>query len=124
MKFKNMIVVGLGLLLGMALSACGPELNPKTQGHIKSALEAKKDLFKACYESALKRDRTIEGDMALLLDINAKPGTVTDAKVEKTTIKDEEMGGCVANVAKGITLPEPPEVPVEGHYGLEFGFEK
>ena len=124
MKTMNLILaLGMALALGMFVAACGAELNPKTEGHIVSALEAKKDAFKSCYETALQKDREFQGDMALQLDIHQASGKVTKAEVTKSDIKNKKMKQCVAGAAGDIKLPEPPGVPVEGHYTLSFGFE-
>ena len=120
---KTIMAFCLCLALGALAVACGAELNPKTEGHIMSALEAKRDAFKACYEAALEKDREAKGEMGLLLDINAKPGKVTNAKVEKSDIDNGKMKKCVTDAASDISLPEPPGVPVEGHYTLDFAFE-
>jgi hypothetical protein len=57
MKTTNMIfALGLCLALGALTAACGAELNPKTEGHIMSALQAKQDAFRACYEAALAKE--------------------------------------------------------------------
>jgi hypothetical protein len=115
--------LGLCLALGALTAACGAELNPKTEGHIMSALQAKQDAFRACYEAALAKDREAQGEMGLLLDIHEKSGKVTKAQVKKSQINDNDMKQCVAGAAGDIKLPEPPGVPVEGHYTLDFGFE-
>lgn len=116
------IAMLIGALACMT-AACGAELNPKTEGHIQSALEAKGGEFRACYETALEKDRELTGDMGLKLDINEESGQVTKSEVEKSTIEDQQMKDCVAGAASDITLPEPPGVPVEGHWSLQFGFE-
>lgn len=125
MKTMHVIfALGLCLALGSLAAACGAELNPKTEGHIMSALQAKQDAFKSCYEAALEKDREFKGEMALQLDIHQQSGKVTKAEVTKSEIKNKKMKECVAAAASDITLPEPPGVPVEGHYTLDFGFEK
>jgi hypothetical protein len=50
-------------------------------------------------------------------------GQGTKAQVKKSQINDNDMKQCVAGAAGDIKLPEPPGVPVEGHYTLDFGFE-
>jgi hypothetical protein len=123
MKTTNRILlVGLCLIFGSMAMACA-SLNENTEGHIISALEGKKDAFKACYETALEKNREEQGMVKLKLDINEEPGEVTSSEVEETTIKDADMPQCVADAASDITLPEPPGVPVEGHYDIDFGFE-
>lgn len=118
------LFVALGLVVAAGLMAGCAELNPKTEGQLQSALEAKKEAFQKCYEAALKQDREVQGDVALVLDINADSGKVTKVKVAKSAIKDDEMKSCVAKAADAIKLPEPPCVPVEGHYTVDFGFSK
>ncbi|MCP4606789.1 MAG: AgmX/PglI C-terminal domain-containing protein [Proteobacteria bacterium] len=119
---KIVILVGMGLALGFLISACA-QLNPNTDGQILSALEAKQDAFKACYVTALERDRETQGTVGLLLDIENPSGQVTSSAVEESNITDDEMNQCVAGAAGDISLPEPPGVPVEGHYDVQFGFE-
>jgi hypothetical protein len=124
MKTMNLILaLGLCLTLGALAAACGGELNPKTEGQLVSALEAKKDGFKSCYETALQTDRELKGMMGLKLDVHQQSGKVTKATVEQSDIGDPAMKKCVSMVAGTIQLPEPPGVPVEGHYSLDFGFE-
>ncbi len=121
---KKMLAIALCLAFGMFAVACGAELNPKTEGQIQSALEAKRGAFKSCYEQALERDRNVKGPMNLVLDVHEESGKVTEAKVERTPIKDKKMKKCVSNAAGAIAVPDPPGVPVEGHYDLKFDFEK
>ncbi|MDJ0762202.1 MAG: AgmX/PglI C-terminal domain-containing protein [Myxococcota bacterium] len=123
MKTRTMkVVLGLCLALSTSVMACA-QLNPNTEGHIKAALEARKEAFKACYESALERDRETKGTVGLKLDLAKDTGSVTSAAVAKSDIQDTAMNQCVATTASDITLPEPPGVPVEGHYDIQFAFE-
>jgi hypothetical protein len=123
-NINSVFAIALCVILGSLAAGCGAKLNENTEKQLKSALEAQRDALKVCYEQALERDRNVQGPMALLLDINKTPGAVTKAKVGVTTIQDDEMKKCVVKVVKEIKLPEPPNVPVEGHYALVFGFEK
>jgi hypothetical protein len=115
------IATGCALLLGLA-TGCA-KINPNTESQLQAALEAKQGEFKKCYEDALNRDREIAGKVALKLQIDKAKGKVTKAEVEKTQIQDDDMKQCVASAAKSIELPEPPGVPVEGHYAVDFSFE-
>ena len=119
---KRILLVGLCLVFGSMAMACA-SLNENTEAQLLSALEAKQDAFRACYETALEKNREEQGQVGLKLDINEEPGEVTNSEVEETTIKDADMPQCVADAASDITLPEPPGVPVEGHYSIDFGFE-
>lgn len=119
---KAAISIGLCLMLGSFALACA-RLNPNAEGQLASALTAKTDAFKACYEDVLTRDRTAMGKMNLVLEINEDPGKVTSSKVAKSDINDPQMKKCVSEAAQDITLPEPPGVLVEGRYELVFAFE-
>lgn len=119
---KNIAITAAWALI-LGLCAGCTKINPNTEGQLQSALEAKQGEFKTCYEDALSRDREVRGTVALKLQINKEEGKVVKAEVEKTKIKDEEMNRCVAGAASSIELPEPPGVPVEGHYAVDFSFE-
>jgi hypothetical protein len=119
---KKGIVIGVSLALGFSIAACAA-LNPNTEGQIMAALEAQMGEFKACYETALDRDRNTKGTVGLKLKVHEQSGEVTSSSVENTTILDNDMNQCVANAASDISLPEPPGVPVEGYYDINFSFE-
>ncbi|MCU0662804.1 MAG: AgmX/PglI C-terminal domain-containing protein [Myxococcota bacterium] len=119
---KNIVIAAACALVLTLTSGC-LKVNPNTQGHIQTALEAKQGEFKKCYEDALQRDREIQGNIDLVLQIDKDNGKVIEAQVEKTKIADMEMKQCVAGAAETIALPEPPGVPIEGHYAVEFSFE-
>ena len=120
---KDMVLLGLFIVSGLLFSACAA-LNPNTEGQILSELEARKGEFQKCYESALDRNRDTKGIVGLDLKIDGEKGAVTSSSVgDSTTIGDNEMNMCVANSTQDITLPEPPGVPVEGHYDINFDFE-
>ena len=119
---KHMIMFGLVAVIGFMFAACA-SLNPNTEGQILSELEAKKGEFKVCYEAALERNRETKGTVGLALKIHEESGQVTSSSVDDSTVADNEMNQCVANAASDISLPEPPGVPVEGHYDINFDFE-
>jgi hypothetical protein len=123
---KTMRITGLVVLLVMLcgfVQGCA-KLNPNTETQLLSALEAKTEAFKACYVTALDRDREVEGSMGLGLKLNEESGDVTSSEIENSDIEDTDMQKCVVDAADDISLPEPPGVPVEGHYDLAFGFEE
>lgn len=114
--------VCFSLMLTLFVSSCA-RLNPNTESNIDSALEAKRDAFKACYDAALDRNHETQGMIALHLSIDAQKGAVTSSTVAETNISDEEMSSCVARAAEDITLSEPPGVRVDGRYELRFELE-
>ena len=119
---KKMMILGFSLVLGFAVTSC-KSLNPNTEQQILSALQAKMNEFKVCYESALDKNRETKGTVGLKLKIHDVSGEVTSSSVENSTILDNEMNQCVATAASDISLPEPPGVPVEGYYDINFDFE-
>ena len=119
---RKMAILGLFVISGVLCAACA-SLNPNTEGQILAALEAKKSEFKQCYESALEQNRETRGIVGLELKLDGESGSVTSSAVENSTIGDNNMNQCVATSASDISLPEPPGVPVEGHYDINFDFE-
>lgn len=122
---KIMLLAVFCLALGSLSIACGASLNPNTEGQLQDALQAKTDAFRACYVTALEKDRETKGVVGLKLDLAAESGDVQSSSVneEKTTIADGDMKQCVADSASDISLEEPPNVPVEGYYDIDFSFE-
>lgn len=120
MTRRGLIMV-FSLAFGVVAASCAA-LNPNTEGQILSALEAKMSEFKVCYEAALDKDREAKGTIGLELKINEESGEVTSSAIEDSTFIDNQMNQCVSNAASTIALPEPPGVPVEGHYDINFDF--
>lgn len=116
---KNILVIMGCLVLVLAITSCG-SLNPKTEGQIYSALEAKQDAFKQCYEKALETDRNVKGDVQLSLKFQPKSKRPNDTKVSKSDIKDDKMLQCVSSTAEGIRIEDEPGVSVEGQYTVNF----
>ena len=121
MKMTKIMLLAL-FFLGLN-AGCGATLNPNTEGQLQAALEAKTDAFRACYATALEKDRETQGTVGLKLDLGADSGDVTASSVNETTIDDADMNQCVADSASDISLEEPPGVPVEGFYDIEFSFQ-
>lgn len=73
---------------------------------IQTAVQAKRDQARACYDSAQKATPTLEGDIAIAWVIDPS-GAVTDPKVEpsKTTIQDAKLGECIIGVIKTLKFP-------------------
>jgi len=116
---KTTLLVMFFLALGLITTSCA-KLNPNTEGQLKAALEAKSDAFRACYETALEKNREEKGTVGLKLGLGADSGAVESSEVADTTIKDDNMNQCVADSASDISLEEPPGVSVEGQYDIEF----
>ena len=123
MKTINTICM-FGLLSALGIAGLGcRSLNPNTEAQILSELEAKKGEFQQCYVSALDRDRETRGTVTLKLKFDEVSGDTTSASVDATNIADSTMNQCVQTSASNISLPEPPGLPVEGNYDINFDFE-
>jgi hypothetical protein len=109
-------------ITAICVSACS-SLNPNTEKQILSALEAKTGEFQSCYQSALERNRETRGTVTLNLKIDEISGKVVSSSVNQSNVADNNMNECVKNAASDISLPEPPGLPVEGYYDINFDFE-
>lgn len=120
---KIILAIGLFTAMGTLMAACGAELNPKFEGSLNNALNAKNGEFKACYEEALTKDREAKGVMNLDIQFKADSKKAQDASVKKTEISGGGIKKCVAGAAKGVETTELPGVPVTGKYKIDFNFE-
>ena len=119
---KTVSIISLFLMVCVGSLGCR-SLNPNTEAQILSALEAKKGEFQQCYESALDRNREARGTVTLKLKFDEVSGDTTSSSVDATNLADNTMNQCVAGAASNISLPEPPGLPVEGNYDINFDFE-
>jgi hypothetical protein len=62
--------------------------------------------FHVCYESAMKKDPTLSGKVALKFTIDAK-GTVSQAQMGDTNIADADMATCLVAAVRGLSFPAP-----------------
>lgn len=120
--FRNTLALAIGLALGFSMIGCA-KLNPKTEGQIYSALEAKKEEFQKCYEKALAKDRNVKGEMKLSLKFDPKSKKPEETSIKNTQIQDDKMQKCVKKAASGIRLEDAPGVFVEGFYTVDFRFQ-
>ncbi|HPN83535.1 MAG TPA: AgmX/PglI C-terminal domain-containing protein [Spirochaetota bacterium] len=122
MKTATITITALACL-ALLVSACA-KLNPKTEGQIYSALEAKADDFRKCYEKALKDNRDVKGDVEFKLKFDPKGTRPESVSVEKSTIQDDKMLKCVTKVADKISIEDAPEVFIDGFYTVSFQFDQ
>ena len=122
MKTKNIFAVVICLALGFSILGCA-KLNPKTEGQIFSALQAKQDAFKKCYEAALEADREAKGPMKLELKFDPSSVKPEEVVIASSKIESGDMQKCVKKAAKGIKIEDAPGVFVNGNYTVVFTFE-
>lgn len=85
----------------------GPTGEPgRRREDIMTAVQAKRDAARACYDTAQKATPALEGDIAIAWVIDPS-GTVTEPKVDpaKTTIQDAKLGECIVGVIKTLKFP-------------------
>ena len=68
-----------------------------------------------CYNQGLSRDPSLGGRVAINYTIGAD-GKVPSAVVSETTLKDPEVGNCVAQAVRRWTFPKPKSGTVEVTY--------
>jgi len=117
---KRALTVSAFLLLQVLAYGCIKEFDLKTPARIQSRIEKETAEFEKCYAKALERNRDAAGDVAVILNIEADTGSVSSVGISRTDIDDDEFIECIRNTAMEITLLPPPNVPVEGHYTLNF----
>lgn len=71
---------------------------------------------KYCYESRLKVDPTISGDLALQFSVAG--GRVVDQTITENTTGDEMLGKCALNKVRTWRFPETVEGPVNASWTL------
>jgi hypothetical protein len=123
MKYLNGTALAAACLaLVFFATGCG-KLNPKTEGQIYSALEAKNDNFQKCYSKALKENRNIKGKVDLKLQFDSNGVSPKKVTVAKSNIKNKKMLKCVKKTADKIRIQDAPGVSVEGQYTVNFDFK-
>jgi hypothetical protein len=76
---------------------------------------------KACYERRLRTNSLLEGKVDLNIGVNTR-GRVTSVVVNRDTVRDAEMLGCVKRVVRGWKFPKPEGGRVV--IGKTFNFKK
>ncbi len=124
MSYTTKIVAAAACLsMVFAIAGCG-QLNPKTEGQIYSALEAKNKNFQKCYEKALTEDRNLQGKVQLKLEFSPDVTSPKKVTVERSTIQHKKMLKCVSKAADKIRIEDAPGVFVEGLYTVTFNYKK
>jgi len=102
------------LLIGFALAAMtGCSVAVRDADHYRddvAKVMATKDAdVKACYDSALKSNKTLAGKVTVHFTVEHKTGVFKDIKTDGPA----ELGTCVSSALNGLVL-QPPD---DGHAG-------
>jgi len=128
MKITKRVLVSTALFVSATLGlgcTLAPQKDASQMDHdaIRSAVRARLIDYRACYDDALKRDKTAAGKVVVRWTI-ADGGVVKDAHVQQSasTLKDAKMGDCLVSIINRTLFPEPPKTEVaEVVYPFVFG---
>jgi hypothetical protein len=75
----------------------------RTREDIRALIAARRDEARACYDEALKKNRTLEGDLDIKWTIDPD-GNITDIGVDdsKSTIHDKGVSDCIIAIVKKV----------------------
>jgi len=105
---KSFVLIGFALA---AMTGCSVAVrDAKTyDDDVRKVMETKSGDVKACYDTALKANKTLAGKVTVHFTVAQKTGAFTDIKTEG----DAGLGTCVSNALNGLVL-QPPD---DGHVG-------
>lgn len=87
---------------------------------LRRTVEERNASFTACYDDALERNPKMRGRVAVKFTVE-ETGRVSDAiKTAGTTVKDEEMVGCVVGIFKSIEFSDWAKEKAVITYPLDF----
>lgn len=86
-----------------------PRLNgPLTRELIKNIIQGHQPQIKSCYETELKKNPKLAGQVTLRFEIGAA-GVVTNAKISADTTKNKKLGRCIVKEALTWSFPAPDD---------------
>lgn len=105
---KSFVLIGFALA---AMTGCSVAVrDAKTyDDDVSKLLATKSGDVKACYDTALKANKTLAGKVTVHFTVEYKTGTFKDIKTDG----DATLGSCVSGALNGLVL-QPPD---DGHAG-------
>jgi hypothetical protein len=73
---------------------------------IQRVIKAAQSEIRFCYERELQTEPDLSGKIVLAWTITGQ-GSVANAKVSSSTIRNEKVGACLREVVSGLQFPEP-----------------
>jgi len=89
---------------------------------VQTIIGSRRDEARKCYDDAVKRNPSLEGDLDVKWTIDPK-GIVTDVAVDdsKSQIHDEGLGKCIIAIIKNVKFAESPKgFESRMHYPFNF----
>ncbi len=77
-----------------------------TKDEVAKVIHAHLSEIRYCYESAILKDSTLAGKVSIDFKVGGK-GDVNSSLVSGTTVKDPQVGNCLANKLKAWKFPQP-----------------
>lgn len=112
------LVALAALVAGCSFHARGPEDYAK---ETQSVLESKSGDIKACYDAALKTDKSLTGTVTVKFTVQAETGDLTSVAVDPAaTTAKEPLPGCVTSALAGLKLAPPDARDGLATYSWEF----
>lgn len=86
---------------------------------ISAVVDAQEDRLHYCYQKALPTRPELAGRVTVAFTV-ALDGTVSQARIEESTLWDAEVEECLRRRFLAMTFPEPPDGPVTSRYPFVF----
>jgi hypothetical protein len=101
MMTKSFVLIGFALGL-VAMTGCGGAIRTAEpyRDDVAKVLESKNGDVKACYDNALKANKTLSGKVTVHFAVEMKTGTFKDIKTDGPA----ELGTCVSTALNGLVL--------------------
>lgn len=116
---KNLLLIILLLISSFSMAN---SKNRVEKDDIKIVIRNNKKLIRACYEKALINDPNLKGKIVARWTIDAE-GSVIEANIQSSTIKNEDLSQCLLNEIKSWKFPKPP-IGSEAEVVFPFIFKK
>lgn len=113
--FRVLVIAFIGLG-GCASTGFGKEVRPDIEKQMGSA----EPMIKACYASALQRNRKLAGRMVIRLKTDPETGRFHRARIASTELPDKALEQCVIQTVSQLALSKPTKTSVEADYPIDF----
>ncbi|MBK9261988.1 MAG: TonB family protein [Polyangiaceae bacterium] len=107
---------------GTTVSDTQPLVGSLSSAEIQKAINDNIQAFDACYTLGADKQGKLEGTVTIKATVGPL-GTVKDASVLKSTMKNSKVDACVATAFKKVTFPHPKGGVAIITYPMTFGGE-
>ena len=93
------------------------------EDNFRRVIAARSNAFKYCYHKELQSDPKLAGEVVLSWKIDAK-GRVDDVTIERTTLNNAKVEGCLTRLGKRLRFARPKAAACEVSYPFTFSSMK